>query len=165
MPKLIGEKILIVDACKTNCRILDHEASNGGLISTSTYSAKEALRLIQSGHSFDIALLDINTTDMYGITLATNIKKIDVNLPLMALTSVGQHVKPGIFALTASKPIRHLKLRDKIISLLEKKSPAEIHPQIETAAKKSTLNILLTENNILNQKVFMTNANTPGLCK
>jgi len=157
MPKLIGKKILIVDACRTNCRILDQEALNWGLISTSTNSAKEALRLIQSGHSFDIALLDINTTDMDGITLATNIRKFDVNLPLIALTSVGQHVKPGIFASTASKPIRHLKLRDKIISLLEKKSPsADIHPQIEAAAKKSTLNILLAEDNILNQKVFMT---------
>jgi CheY-like chemotaxis protein len=154
---LNGKKILIADSSRANCRYLEMQAAEWGLIPTIADSGQDVMRLIQSGESFDIALLDVDMPDIDADSLAKEIRHNNVIMPLAAMAFIGKRIKAGLFDSSLYKPIKTSKLRDILISLLEKQSVStKVQPSTKPQITDGTLSILLAEDNILNQKVFLT---------
>ena len=151
------KKILIADSSRANCRYLEMQAAEWGLIPIIADSGQDVMRLIHSGESFDIALLDIDMQDVDADSLAKEIRHNNAIMPLVAMAFIGQRIKAGLFDSSLYKPIKTSKLRDILISLLEKQSVSiKVQPSTKPQITDGILSILLAEDNILNQKVFLT---------
>jgi len=78
-------------------------------------------------------------------------------MPLVAMAFIGQRIKADLFDSSLYKPIKTSKLRDILISFLEKQSlSTKVQPSTKPQITDGTLSILLAEDNIPNQKVFLT---------
>ncbi|HEY5596051.1 MAG TPA: GAF domain-containing protein, partial [Candidatus Bipolaricaulota bacterium] len=91
-PELDGKRVLIVDDNPTNRKILVLQTRKWGMTSRETQSPKQALKWLQAGQAFDLAILDMHMPVMDGIALAQAIRKLPrgKKLPLALLTSLGR---------------------------------------------------------------------------
>lgn len=165
-PVLKGQKVLIVDDNPTNRKILSAQTENWGMIPTAASSSAEAIKLIKSGQSFNLALLDYLMPEMDGLMLAREIRSLYSAsvLPIIIITSVGKKefaVDDQSLNISAflTKPIKHNNLFDTIVSVLaenvkpyssKKLKPFHLSSKI---AEKYPLRILIAEDNVVNQKV------------
>ncbi len=96
---------------------------------------------------------------MDGSTLAARIREAGHTLPLVLFSSLGRReVTDAVFAATLAKPLRQSSLFDTLMSLLAKDAaPRKIEsakPRIDAGmAQRHPLRILLTEDNVVNQKL------------
>jgi CheY-like chemotaxis protein len=167
---LTGAKLLIVDDNLTNCRIMTIQASKWGMHCESTRSGPDALRLLESGRDYDVAVLDMQMPGMDGIMLASEIRRREKGhkLPLVLLTSMGVTGSPADlaqagFSACLSKPVKPAQLRDvlgkavpgqrtQLVTASPK--PALAQPRLDPAmSTRLPVSILLCDDNTLNQKV------------
>jgi CheY-like chemotaxis protein len=104
--QLEGRRILIAESNATIRDILSAQVLEWGMIPIAPGSGEEALRLVQGGAPFDIVLMDVNMSAGAGLPLDAELNKTDKTLPLVALSFVGQRVKPGLFVGYLTKPIK-----------------------------------------------------------
>ena len=76
-PELRGKRLLIVDDNATNRRILTMQAQSWGMLYRETASPAEALAWLRQGEPFDIAILDMQMPEMDGVSLATEIRRLE----------------------------------------------------------------------------------------
>jgi CheY-like chemotaxis protein len=121
---------------------------------------------VQVGASFDVAVLDMQTPDMDGLTLAKQIhRNLDGQmLPLVMLTSLGRREVDtrGIeFAAFLNKPIKPSQLYNTLISLCadqEHTQPLLRRAEVADSqfdamlGERLSLRILLAEDNTVNQR-------------
>jgi PAS domain S-box-containing protein len=153
LPQLIGKRVLIVENNKVNRRILSKQIYDWGMIAVAAASGQEALRYIQRGDEFDIAILDIDLKDMSGLELEEEIRKYNKTLPLVLLASLGKRIPPSHAYLT--KPIKPSQLY-KVLTDILPKQPANRQAKasgIYRSVQNHHLKILLAEDNISSQKV------------
>jgi signal transduction histidine kinase len=74
-PQLIGKHALIIEDNKTNRRILSKQVYDWGMVPIAVTSGQEALRWVQRGDDFDIAILDMDLQDMDALELEGKIRK------------------------------------------------------------------------------------------
>jgi PAS domain S-box-containing protein len=165
LPQLSGKKVLIVDDNYTNRKILRIQTENWGMVPSETEFPAEALKWLNAGERFDLAILDYQMPDIDGIELTKRIREIEENkeFPIIILTSIGRHedesvIKQLNIAKYLHKPIKQSQLYESIISAISgqvvvvKKS--ENYASIDaTLGQKFPLKILLAEDNTINQKV------------
>jgi PAS domain S-box-containing protein len=175
-PQLAGKRLLIVDDNATNRQILTLQAQSWGMVAQAAQSGFEALRWLDRGETFDIAILDMCMPGMDGLTLGAEIRKQSdcQRLPLVMLTSMG---KPktrsqaiGVdFAAFLNKPIKQSQLYSVLIHILSEqpikvkrctKGNATIahsqHLQLDpTMARRLPLRILVAEDNMVNQQLAL----------
>jgi signal transduction histidine kinase/CheY-like chemotaxis protein len=146
-----AKRILILESNKTNRDLLGAQAVEWGMIPITTGSSQEAIRLIQSGGPFDVALLDVNLPgdDLH---LAGEIHKIDATLPLVALTLIGQRIESDLFATALTKPVRQSNFYNALKAAFASTRGREL---VGVDACPGSLRILLAEDNISNQKVTL----------
>jgi CheY-like chemotaxis protein/anti-sigma regulatory factor (Ser/Thr protein kinase) len=165
-PQLAGRRLLIVDDNPTNCRILTLQTSKWGMIPRSAASASQALDMIRSGESFDLAILDMQMPGMDGLMLAAELRKLPsaMVMPLVLLTSMGLHKDRSseteqAFASCLTKPIKPAQLQEVLLGALtgvkppvvqRTVSPAKLDPKL---AERLPLRMLLCDDNVINQKV------------
>lgn len=177
---LSGTRVLIVDDNATNRSILKHQTSSWGMIATEAESGKQALELLRAGvingEPYDIAVLDLMMPDMDGFELAEAIKS-DHTLARVALVLLpsfverghGERARQAGIAAYLQKPVRQSQLYDCLTALSAKSesgpaksSPVVVRPSMrESEAPRkdktfSSLRILLAEDNLVNQKVALT---------
>ncbi|HCE46744.1 MAG TPA: hybrid sensor histidine kinase/response regulator [Lentisphaeria bacterium] len=160
-------KVLVVDDNATNRRILEEMLKNWRMKPTTADGAQSALQMMEtatgSGEPFRLLLLDANMPVTDGFGLVEQIKQHPVfsGTTIMMLTSSGQRGDTarcrelGISAYLI-KPIKQSLLLDSITTVLGKfeqeiawhPSPARI-----LAEEMRSLNILLVEDNLVNQKI------------
>ncbi len=164
---LAGKRILVVDDNQTNRRILHLQLQTWGMQITEADSGETALAKLNQEPPYEIAILDMQMPQMDGLTLAKHIIIIDKckQLPLLLLTSLGQpfHLKQSnLFASHLTKPVKpaqllyclseifvqHQPLKPTLKPVI--RTPLEIKPDL---VKQHPLRILLTEDNVTNQKV------------
>jgi two-component system sensor histidine kinase/response regulator len=128
-------------------------------------SALAAIRgAAERGTPFKLVLLDVNMPGMDGFTLAAQLKA-DTNPAtptVMMLTSSGEPMgsarcrELGIAAYLV-KPVRQAALRDAVLRVLGRRADAGVVPRQSSAAVSAglSLNILLAEDNVVNQRVAM----------
>jgi PAS domain S-box-containing protein len=160
---LSGKRILVVDDNSVNRLILKHYLCEWQVESHLVPSGQAALDLLTQDPGFDLAILDMQMPQMDGRMLAQaiNNKLGEKTFPLVLLTSMGRLTDAeaeALFTLQINKPIKPYQLQQALFHI------SQTHPQKETVTKKavssnpqtkSTLRILLAEDNIINQKVAL----------
>ena len=164
-PELLGKRLLVVDDNATNRRILAVQAAKWGMRARDTESPAEALRWLDAGEAFDVAILDMHMPEMDGVALARRVRAIRPALPLVLFSSLGRREvgeAEALFAAYLSKPLHQSQLFDTLVSLLAHgtvaKSAARDAPRPHldpTLAARHPLRILLAEDNVVNQKLAL----------
>ena len=166
LPVLRDKRLLIVDDNETNRRILTLQGESWGMLPRATEFPAEALRWVQEGEIFDLAILDMQMPEMDGLQLAEAIRQMrsEKELPLVMLTSLGKRgaaegeVK---FAAYLSKPIKPGHLHDALVSVLAGKDAVRVAPAEKTSefdpemGRRHPLRLLLAEDNATNQKLAL----------
>ncbi|MBL7136860.1 MAG: response regulator [Candidatus Marinimicrobia bacterium] len=80
-------KILIIDDEPSVCNFLSDYLKYKGYNSKIALSGEEALTALNTEH-FDLVLLDLIMPEMNGLEVLERIKKIDLKVPIIILTSV-----------------------------------------------------------------------------
>ncbi|MEW6734023.1 MAG: response regulator, partial [Acidobacteriota bacterium] len=169
---LKDKRVLVVDDNTASRMVLIKQTEFWGMIVETANSGVEAINLLQDSQKekqFDLVILDHDMTQMDGLTLATEIKKLELGkrLPIVLLAS-GATSKCELMerdhgtscAAYLAKPIRVSQLF-QVLSRLLKKAPVEIKPQApaqlfdKRIGEQRPLKILLAEDNLVNQKVAL----------
>jgi CheY-like chemotaxis protein/signal transduction histidine kinase len=161
---LTGKRALIVDDNHTNRRFLNLQLQGWGMQSQEASSGAEALIKLKSGEVYDLAILDMQMPVMDGITLAKEIIKLAnfSKLPLIMLSSLGHPptapAEEKLFAAYLTKPIKASQLLYCLSDLFIQRHfhATRTLPVVElkaNMAQERPLRILLTEDNVTNQKV------------
>ncbi len=165
-PQLEGKRVLIVDDNATNRRILVLQTQAWGMQPSQIEFPAEALKLIQQGEPFDVAILDMNMPDMDGLALAVEIRKLrdPEALPLILFTSLGRReagVESVGFAAHLTKPIKPSQLYEALVGIFAGR-PVQVGRTASDAiqidrglARRHPLRILLAEDNLVNQKLAL----------
>ncbi|HQR11119.1 MAG TPA: GAF domain-containing protein [Casimicrobiaceae bacterium] len=163
-PELAGKRILVVDDNETNRRIVGLQTGKWGMVSRATESPLEALRWLEDGESFDLAILDMHMPEMDGLELARRIRDRHPTLPLMLFSSLGRREagdSDSLFSAYLAKPIRQSHLYDALVGLLSesvvtKPAPTAARSGIDPEmAARHPLRVLLAEDNVVNQKLAL----------
>jgi GAF domain-containing protein/CheY-like chemotaxis protein len=162
--ELQDKRVLVVDDNATNRRVLSLQTAKWGMTSRATESPLEALRWLDAGEAFDLAILDMHMPEMDGLTLARQIRERHAELPLVLFSSLGRREagdNDRLFEAYLAKPVRQSQLFDTLIGLLAR----DAAPRIVAAPGKSQLDpgqaarhplrILLAEDNVVNQKLAL----------
>ena len=160
-PDLLDKKVLVVDDNQTNRRILSLQLEAWGMKATSVDSGMKALSLVNAGHAFDVAILDMNMPDMDGLTLAQTLAnhKATLAMPLIMLSSMGEKIanEDELFASWLTKPVKSIQLQKILHQVVEPERPStETIKAVPKAGKREStmhVRILLAEDNLVNQKV------------
>jgi signal transduction histidine kinase/DNA-binding response OmpR family regulator/nitrate/nitrite-specific signal transduction histidine kinase len=164
-PGLDGKRALVVDDNATNRRVLELQTGKWGMTSRATESPKEALRWLDAGEAFDLAIVDMHMPEMDGIALARQIRERNATLPIVLFSSLGRReagADDALFAAYLAKPVRQSQLFDTLVGILaqeavQKAAPAAREPlRLDPAmATRHPLRILLAEDNVVNQKLAL----------
>ncbi|MBC7879630.1 MAG: GAF domain-containing protein [Anaerolineales bacterium] len=163
-PELQGKRVLIVDDNSTNRYILNMQTNKWGMMPRDTESPAEAVKWIQSGEVFDVAILDMHMPDMDGLELAKQIRQSDGKIPLVLFSSLGRREAGddmNLFSAYLTKPIKQSQLFDTLVSLFVNAKVQEEKPVTERMkldpemAARHPLKILLAEDNAVNQKLAL----------
>ncbi len=159
--ELRGKRVLIVDDLPVNRKILRLQLESQAMAVTTAASGIEALALLESGASVDIAVLDMQMPEMDGVQLSRLMHSLPKyrSLPLLLLSSMGRHELGGDdFAAVLTKPVKVGLLFDTLSRIFGATASApiqEITVIDKELAKRCPLRILLAEDNIVNQKVAL----------
>ena len=163
-PALAGKRLLVVDDNATNRKVLVLQTGKWGMASRDTESPSEALRWLQAGEAFDVAVLDMHMPEMDGLALAAEVHRLRPALPLVLFSSLGRREAgdtEGLFNAYLSKPLRQSHLFDTLVGLLsDDAAPMVALPKGRTTidpgtATRHPLRILLAEDNVVNQKLAL----------
>ncbi len=164
-PGLQGKRVLVVDDNETNRRVLALQTAKWGMHSRATESPLEALRWLEQGDAFDVAILDMHMPEMDGLALAREIRQCRAALPLVLFSSLGRREVVGdgkLFSAYLGKPIHQSHLYDTLAGLLTQEvtpkpaGPGAGKPQLDPdMAARHPLRILVAEDNVVNQKLAL----------
>ncbi|MBK9245385.1 MAG: GAF domain-containing protein [Burkholderiales bacterium] len=162
-PELQGRRLLVVDDNATNRRVLSLQAGKWGMVVRETDSPAEALRWVEQGEAFDVAILDMHMPEMDGLELAQRMKQLRPALPRVLFSSLGRREGDveRVFSAHLAKPVRQSQLFDTLVGLLAREAARRepdraAGPKIDaTLAERHPLRILLAEDNAVNQKLAL----------
>ncbi len=163
-PALAGKRVLAVDDNATNRKVLALQAAKWGMVPRDTSSPAEALRWLDAGEEFDLAIVDMHMPEMDGLALARAIHALRPELPLVLFSSLGRREAgdtDDLFSAYLAKPLRQSQLFDTLVGLLahdEAPIPhaAPAKPSMDAGmAARHPLRILLAEDNVVNQKLAL----------
>ncbi len=160
--ELKDHRVLIVDDNATNRKVLSLQTAKWGMSSRDTEFPAEALRWIEAGEVFDMAVIDMHMPDMDGTELAQRIRAVQPKLPLVLFTSLaGREIASSdLFDAYLTKPARQSQMFDTLVTVLgEGVTAAPTAPAKPTIdpdmAARHPLRILLAEDNVVNQKLAL----------
>ncbi|MGE5172010.1 MAG: response regulator, partial [Rudaea sp.] len=164
-PALAGKRLLIVDDNATNRRILELQTAKWGMIARAAESPRDALRFVDAGEAFDLAVVDMHMPEMDGIALSRALRERRPTLPLVLFSSLGRREAGDderLFAAYLTKPVHQSQLFDTLAGLFTKEPRART-PSAAAAAVRADpqmavrhpLRILLAEDNVVNQKLAL----------
>ena len=164
-PDLKGKRVLVVDDNASNRRILTLQTRNWGMDPIEAATPDLALKMIQNGDPFDLAIIDMQMPEMDGIMLAAEVRRYRdaATLPLVMLTSLGRKetdISEASFAAFLTKPIKSSMLYNTLLAALGNSAKLSARPAVESRMEPviglcNPLRILIVEDYVINQKVAM----------
>ena len=134
-------------------------------------SGQEALEIFSKAAPFDLVITDMQMPQMDGVTLAEMIRKVDADLPIILLSSIGDENKKQhehLFRHILTKPVKQKVLSGAITAELRKQGRSmvvmpEAEKKLSTRfAENYPLRILVAEDNPVNQTLIMRTLNKLG---
>lgn len=157
--------VLIVDDNPVNRLMLNAQILKWHMLPVSCSSGEEALVYLRQKTHFDLALIDIVMPNMSGNDLATEIREMNLNIPLIALSSLGEHgrdLSPH-FDSKITKPIKERKLQNCILNIFQShQQKYRTRPRKSEEEDLDPLRIIVAEDVYLNQKVISSMLNKMG---
>lgn len=166
--EILGRSALIVDDNATSRRILEVMLKEWGVdpvvVETGPKGLEELERAQQAHRPFAIALIDNQMPGMNGYMTALEIAKRP-NLsetPILMLTSAGlirecELRRPSNTFGCLSKPIKQAELHQAILRVFpgasDSPTPSPLKPRTPIGKQTRSLNILLAEDNVMNQRL------------
>jgi CheY-like chemotaxis protein len=157
---LKGRRALIVDDTEVNRRILLHYCRSWGMEAEATAYSSEALRWIERGDAFDVALLDYRMPGMDGARLARALRsrRPEASLPIIMISSVPETERiAGVVSEYLLKPIKPSRVFDAVQKVLFNNGRTRInqvsHELPKDLGREHPLRILVAEDNTVNQQV------------
>ncbi|HEV2420013.1 MAG TPA: response regulator [Terriglobia bacterium] len=168
---LQGMLVLVVDDNLTNLTILDKILTHWGMKTTLVPGAREAIeqlqRALRENAPFNLILLDVCMPEMDGFDLVKQIREYPdlENITIMMLSSSGLRgdavrCRELRVAAYLTKPVGQKELRDAVVSVVAGKKRKETEASLVTRhtlrplrQARSGLRVLLTEDNLVNQKL------------
>ncbi len=164
---LRDKRILIVDDNATNRRILALQFQAWSMQPRTTASPIQALQWLRQGEIFDVGILDMEMSEMDGVTLAKEIHRLHNGrgLPLILLSSLGREESienREIFSAILTKPAKASNLYNALIAIYAGEVEAllkqtntvlpEFDPQMGI---RNPLRILTVEDNSINRNLVL----------
>jgi signal transduction histidine kinase/DNA-binding response OmpR family regulator len=170
---LAATRVLVVDDNLTNRRILTDMLGRWGMQAAPAASGAEALahmrRGVQRGHPFSLVLTDVHMPEMDGFELVKRIHDApELARPVILMLTSGDRSddlarcrKLGVSSYL-TKPVRRAELRSAIVAAVAREPallervPTHGSEMVERAPqeqRRSSLHILLAEDNAVNQRV------------
>ncbi len=161
-----GKKVLVVDDNDTNRTIFEHQCKSWGLIPILVSDPLKAVEVMEQHPDCQIGILDMQMPHLTGIDLAEMLHQnfSDRNLSLILISSVGVALKEtdrAHFKAVGMKPMR----RGQLLRLIHAMTPSDgaeeellINKEslsVESPASLEGVCLLLTEDNMVNQKVAL----------
>ena len=161
-----GKRILLVDDNATSRMILLDLMLRWGLEPHAVGSGEDALAVLATGRTFDLALLDAQMPGMDGVSLARHIQQVHPvgNFPMLLLSALGQRVPEGVALRQVPKPLKPVVLFEALSAALGPVQPeaAPIVPATAAPVLGQNIRLLLAEDNAVNQKVAVNLLKTIG---
>jgi signal transduction histidine kinase/ligand-binding sensor domain-containing protein/DNA-binding response OmpR family regulator len=164
-----GKKILVVDDNATSLSILKLQLQQCKTIVTAVCSGKEALETIADKRDIDLIITDMQMPDMDGVNLIKQIKALQINCPVVLLSSFGNDSKklyPYLFNAVLTKPVKQLHLYHVLESQLKNEEPADADKKKSLLSADFALlypfTMLIAEDNMMNQKLIIRVLNKLG---
>ena len=163
-PELAGRRVLVVDDNATNRRVLSLQTGKWGMLARECETPAEALRSLDGGETYDLAVLDMHMPEMDGVELARQVRRRRPEMPLVLASSLGRREAgdtEGLFTAHLSKPVRQSQLYDTLVGVLAAQRPARTSTAPARAAidpgmaTRHPLRILVAEDNAVNQKLAL----------
>jgi GAF domain-containing protein/DNA-binding response OmpR family regulator len=162
-----GRRALIVDDNATNLMLMTALLSAWGVGATTATNGEEALAVFEPGR-FDLVVLDMLMPGMDGLELSTRLHERVADLPTILASSIPRHdvaEDPRWGAARIGwvivKPIKASTLHGAIATVLDPVATGGARPTMSDAvldpelAERHPLRILLTEDNIVNQRLAL----------
>ncbi|WP_019498691.1 PAS domain S-box protein [Pseudanabaena sp. PCC 6802] len=178
--ELKDKRVLVVDDSHTNCQILHYQLSNWQMQVDIANNVSEAFARLReaadSGHPYDLAILDMHMPDMDGETLSAQIKSDPQlqSIELVMMASLQQrgaieHWRKLGFSAYLLKPVKRSRLQDCLKHLLSDSAALVTEDRVKPVARSpqttrniSNLKILLAEDSLTNQKVAINQLRNLG---
>jgi CheY-like chemotaxis protein/HPt (histidine-containing phosphotransfer) domain-containing protein len=163
-PRVAGKRVLIVDDNPTHRRILTGQAQRWGMAPLVAENGAQALELVRNGERFDFAIIDM-LPEMSGAQLTEQLRQLPhaSALPVVLMTAIGVRPESAETAGTApttylAKPIKPGQLQGALLQLVSGAKPvpkqaSEPRKMDTLLASRVPLRVLLTDDNVINQKV------------
>ncbi len=120
-------RVLVVDDQEIICELIAEHLATDGHTTVSAARGHEALEIFRTG-AFDLVITDQSMPMMNGVQLATAIKAISPETPVVLLTGFGEEIlavgaHPTGVDLVIGKPVSHADLRRAIFQAMERAEP------------------------------------------
>ena len=164
-PVFSGQRVLIVEDGAVSRKALADLVVRWGMVAVEVASAEQALAEVAKLPAVTLALVDCQLPGQSGLTLAADLRKHrnHYSLPILLLNSVGTQLNsndvPSSNCATIAKPIKPVQLQAALLELLSGmrqmtvKKPQAVSKLDASMASRLPLQILLTDDNVINQKV------------
>jgi len=169
VPELINRRVWLVNSHPTTAAILGQQCQYWGLQVEMIATGADLLFKWQKSDRPDVMILDMQLTDMDGLTLASQIYAYDggKKVPLILLTTLLHHEEnseaiAAIFNSYLLKPVKPAQLFDSLLSILSniqastpanQRHKAKLNPRL---AEHIPLQILIVEDSVINQELLLT---------
>jgi CheY-like chemotaxis protein len=127
-------------------------------------TAAHALEILSFGHDIELVITDMQMPCMDGVGLASSIRAVNKQIPIILLSFIGNDQKDQhehLFAHILTKPVKQKMLANALRNVFMKAEKETITSEVshsklsEDFARRFPLNILVAEDNPVNQRLII----------
>ncbi|MBK8001182.1 MAG: response regulator [Verrucomicrobia bacterium] len=167
LPALAGQRVLVVEDGAASRKVLSEQLAQWGMTPVSVETAQQAVDEVGKLPGVALAIVDCQLPGQGGAKLAADLRKHrnHHSLPVLLLNWVGAPLDtgdlPASHCVVVTKPVKPAQLQAGVAQLLSGARPTVVkkHQPVSkldgTMAARLPLRILLTDDNVINQKVAL----------